>query len=323
MKKRFLYFLLVFLLLFSLTGCGEVPLEEQDLSMPLGHRLGETASGEEHHLYEKAELYGLPGTAGYHYLSGKLYAFTFATTPGEGTVSQMYDSLLDNLTSDFGKPSSTSEYGVSLWSGKGLANTIALASHGATSAQDGYVSLTFCGKYTALTDLEMIPGNTTTDFQEEATLSSLLDRTTEEVLTTLPTPTETSLDDSMTGAVIYDQFRLGSRVGVLSVSFYEDRSYSAVFSLSSVTGSCTPEDYYDLTALARNAHKAPKQDYCLGYAGDDGIHQTQYQMWQNVNNQFTAELVYFSSGEGDVLQYNLTSSWMLSNRPAMQAVMGD
>lgn len=323
MKKRSLCFLLSCLLVFSLAGCGQVPLEEQNRSMPLGHLLGEDAPGQDSHLYEKADLYGLNGTAGYHYLSGKLYAFTFSTVPGDGIVSQSYDSLLKSLTDDFGKPSSTSEDGVSLWSGTGLANTITLTSHDATTAQAGYVSLTFCGKYDTLTALSLVPDALSSEFEEETTLSSLLDRTTEEVLASLPSPTERSLDESLTGSVIYEQFRLGSRVGVLSVSFYEDRSYSALFSLSSVTGSCTPEDYYDLTALARHAHKAPKQDYCLGYAAEDGVSQTQYQMWQNVNNQFTAELIYYTSGQGDVLQYSLTSSWMLNNRPAMQAVMGD
>lgn len=324
MKRKLALLALVALLIFALTSCGEVSFDEQNKAMPLEHLLGEATPEDSSHTSTSATLYGLSGTAGFHYLSGKLYAFTFVTAPSEGAVSQQYDALLSGLSSDYGKPSSTSDEGVALWSSKSLANTITLTSHEPTAAQDGYVSLTFCGKFAALTELSMTATpSASADFLEEATLSTLLDTTFSTLEATLGAPTEVSLDDAGTGAALYDHFTLGECTGVLQISFYEDRSYAASFSLSSLTGSCTPEDYYALTALTRGAHKAPKQDYCLGYADEDGISQTQYQLWKNVNNKFSAELVYFTSPQGDVLQYSLTASWMLSNRPAMQAVMGD
>lgn len=323
MKRKIALFTLLAMLAFALTSCGEVSFEEQNKTMPLEHVLGEDAPADAAHLYRSATLYEQPGNVALHYLSGKLYAFTFSTVPGEGTVSQQYDSLLSGLTADYGKPSSTSDEGVALWSSNGLANTITLTSHESTAQQSGYVSLTFCGKFSALTALDLVPEAFASEFEEESLLSSLLDTTRSDVLAALGPATETSIDEAGTGAVVYDNFACGALTGVLQVSFYEDRSYSAVFSLSSLTGSCAPEDYYALSAKTRAAHKDPKQEYCLGYAEEDSVSQTQYQLWKNVMNKFSAELIYYTTPEGDVLQYGLTASWMLSNRPAMQAVMGD
>lgn len=323
MKRNALLLTLLVLLLAVSVGCEKVPLAEMDLTMPLGHVLGENASTEAAHSYEGIELYGVSGTAGYHYLTGKLYSFTFASSPDEEGEHAQYDILLENLSEVYGKPSATSDEGVSIWAKNKLGNVITLTLHEENASEDGYVSLAFSGKYDALTELGMVADTEGTDFPEESALSSLLDCAPSEVIASLGTPTESALDEAGTGAVVYDGFLLGERKGVLQVAFYEERSYSAVFSLSSLTGECSAEDYYELVADTRSAHKAPSEEYCLGYADDEGVSQTQYQMWKNVNNKFTAELVYFASPEGDVLQYGLTASWMLSNRPAMQAVMGD
>lgn len=323
MKRNALFLALLALLLVVPVGCGEVPLAEMDLSMPLGHVLGENASTEAAHIYEGVELYSVSGTAGYHYMTGKLYSFTFVSNPDEESESAQYETLLENLSEVYGKSSATSDEGVSIWVKNKLGNTITLTLHEGNASEEGYVSLAFCGKYDALTELGMVSAAEGVELSEESVLSSLLDCSPPEVIVSLGTPTESALDEAGTGAVVYDGFLLGERKGVLQVAFYEERSYSSVFSLSSLTGEYSTEDYYELVAGTRSAHKAPSEEYCLGYADDEGVSQTQYQMWKNVNNKFTAELVYFASPEGDVLQYGLTASWMLSNRPAMQAVMGD
>lgn len=326
MKQKIGFLALFIVLALTLTACGEVSFDEQNKSMPLDHVLGEEYSIDSANFCESVTLYGLSGTAALHSLSGKLYSFTFATNPGEGIVSQQYETLLNGLSEDYGKPSSTSDDGVALWSNKSLANTITLTSHAASSTTQGYVSLSFVGKFDALTALGLISQENNAEFEEETTLASLLDVTADQVTQTLGSATEVSLDDAGTGAMVYDGFTLGTMTGVLQVSFYEDRSYSATFSLSTLSygDMCSPESYYTFVAKTRAAHKAPTQDYCLGYADDEGgVSQTQYQMWKNVKNKFTAELIYYTSPEGDVLQYGLTASWMLSNRPAMQAVMGD
>ncbi|MEG0756084.1 MAG: hypothetical protein RR450_06785 [Oscillospiraceae bacterium] len=341
--KRILPLFLVFALLLS--GCGEVPMEEQNITLPLvsaqntggnpapvarqiGEGFGAVETGDS--VFENEALcYDVSGMASYELVGGKLFSFTFVTVPGSDAAQSDFEKLLTGLTTDYGKPAaSDKENGVYQWSAATLGVTVTLTGH--LTETPAYTSMTVAGNWEMLCHLGVIAKAETGGFDLLTKLDGeFLPMAVEHVKSVWGEPTKDEDLGKGKRVLTYEggatDPSLEDAVGDIYFSFYNGKLYSAgvAFISDKAQGNDTGlfwHLYSNLTAL----YGVRVSEYTLGYAlkeaGDYLPAQTQYAVWQPEKLPYALELVRTDTADGQSVQFSMTAGWVLRDKDALEAL---